>query len=137
MRFVVLIVLEHAFLLSKLLLDALVPDVPAAALEAMAQQRKLAALADEHASRGTVRLLGATAKPAGGAGYDAEPPSRAELKGVDEEPDSEEAATTHKRMSDLGLLRSFRPSSEEELGELPRTRTPALTLALALALNLT
>ena len=32
---------EHAFLLSKLLLDALVPDVPAAALEAMAQQRKL------------------------------------------------------------------------------------------------
>ena len=41
MRFVVLIVLEHAFLISKLLLDALVPDVPAAALEAMAQQRKL------------------------------------------------------------------------------------------------
>ena len=56
---------------------------------------------------------------------------------MDEEPEGEEAATTHKRMSDLGLLRSFRPSSEEELGELPRARTPALTLAPSLALNLT
>ena len=39
---------------------------------------------------------------------------------MDEEPESEEleATTSHKRMSDLGLLRSFRPSSEEELGEL-------------------
>ena len=39
---------------------------------------------------------------------------------MDEEPESEElgATTTHKRMSYLGLLRSFRPSSEEELSEL-------------------
>ena len=117
-RFVVLILLEHFFLFSKLLLDALVPDVPSAAVETMALQRKLVALADEHATRGTVRLLGGTAKTLGAADYDAEPPSRAELKGVDEDLDGEEPIEDHRRMSDLGLLRSFRPSTEEELGDL-------------------
>ena len=117
-RFVVLILLEHFFLFSKLLLDALVPDVPSAAVETMALQRKLVALADEHATRGTVRLLGGTAKTLGAADYDAEPPVRAELKGVDEDLDGEEPIEDHRRMSDLGLLRSFRPSTEEELGDL-------------------
>jgi hypothetical protein len=117
MRFVVLILLEHFFLLSKLLLDALVPDVPSAAVETMALQRKLVALADEHATRGTVRLLGGGAKTLGAADYDAEL-KVVELKGVDEDLDAEEPIAAHKRMSDLGLLRSFRPSTEEELGDL-------------------
>ena len=115
----VLIVLEHFFLFSKLLLDALVPDVPSAAVETMALQRKLVALADEHATRGTVRLHGGAAKTLGAADYDAEPPVRGELKGVDEDLDSVEPIAAQKgRMSDLGLLRSFRPSTEEELGDL-------------------
>ena len=118
MRFVVFILLEHFFLFSKLMLDTLVPDVPSDAVETMALQRKLVALADEHATRGTVRLPGGTVKALVAANYDAEPPLRGELKPTDEDLDGEEPIAAHRRMSDLGLLRSFRPSTEEELGDL-------------------
>jgi len=118
-RFVMLLVMEHVLLFGKILIDVLVPKMASGDVQEMALQRKLIDLADAHATKGTVRLgLNAAAlvgvASAKGATFDDDDRGAVtgEVRAEEADFDDYEPKTQHPRMSDLGLLRSFRPGLE-------------------------
>ena len=166
---VVLIVLEHFFLLAKLLVDALVPDVSSTSVETMALQvrtpasppfawhvgtsvplRCSASSSRSPMSTPPVALCGSlrprsstptatTRRSWASSGAEAEAetlclpsPSRHLLACLlsrharyeEEVLDAEEPIAAHRRMSDLGLLRPFRPSREEAFANLEQACWP-------------
>ena len=111
-EFALALILEHILLLVKVVIDWAIPDVPSSKLEHLAKQRKLIALADLSRSNPS----GSPAIQAADAEAAAEAASAAEEEAVDDAelpPDR----VQQEKMSDLGLLRSFRPVAQEQLPE--------------------
>ena len=104
------LVLEHSLLLIKLAIDWAIPDVPTARLQRLARQRKLLQLAEQSRSKPT----SATSALAADAEVAAAAAAAAEAEAEDDvEPPAERQR--EEKMSDLGLLRSFKPVAEEQL----------------------
>ena len=123
-RFVMLIVMEHVLLFGKILIDVLVPKMASGDVHEMALQRKLIDLADAHATKGTVRLglnaaalVGVASKKGTTFDDDDRGAVTGEVRAEEADFDDYEPKTEHPRMSDLGLLRSFRPGLEAALAD--------------------
>lgn len=110
-RYWLFLILEHLLLVLKLLTDGLIPDVPASRMQSLAKDRKLLDLAE--ASR--ARAYNPPPPLPSGLEVDAATAAAA-VDQAQDDVDEVDPLKREEKMSDLGLLRSFRPVREESLG---------------------